>query len=104
MLHSFDEGIILVAGGEALSDCLLPTRLPSEVTTAGRWKGAYSTPTVTAGDLDTNSGDVSLGPILITERPVASAARPLLRFVVEVGLGLTTSFVARRTGRRGGRR
>ena len=104
VLHFFDEGIVLVASGETLSDSLLPTRLSLEVTTAGKRLGTDSTPAVTTGDLATNGGDVSLGRILITERPAAPATIPLLRFVVEVGLGLTTGFEACLAFRRKGRR
>lgn len=100
----FDKGIVLIAGGETPLDCLLPTRLPSEVTTAGSREGADPTPAVTTGDLDADGGNVTFGPILITERLAASAAGPLLGFVVEVGSGLSTGLVARRAGRGGGRR
>ena len=74
------------------------------MTAAGSRKGADFTPAVTTLDLDTDGGDVSLGPILVAERLVASTARPCLGFAVEVGLGLTTGFVARHAGRGGGRR
>jgi hypothetical protein len=100
----FGEGVFFVAGGETTFDRLLPTRLSSKVTTAGRREGADPTAAVTTPDLETDGGDVPLGPILVAERLAAPAAGPRLGIVVEVGLGLTTGLVARRAGRGGCRR
>ena len=100
----FEEGIVLVTGKETSLDCLPLTRVPLEVATTGKLEGTDPTAAVTTGDLETDGSDMPLGPVLIAERPVAPTTRPLLRFLVEVGLRLTADVVARCAGRRGGRR
>ena len=84
-------------------DCFPPTRIPSEVATTGGPEGTDPTPAVTTSDLETDGSDMSLGPVLIAERFVASATRPSLGLFVEVRLRLTADVGAGRAGQRGGR-
>ena len=100
----FKEGVILVTSSETPLDCLLPTGLPPKVATAGKLESTDPTPAVTAGDFETDGGDMPFSSVLIAERLVAPATRPLLGFLVEVGLRLMADVVTRCGDRRGGRR
>ena len=100
----FKEGIPFIAGSKTSSDCFSPARVPSKVAATRMFERADPATAVTTSNFETHGGDVSIGPVLVTERLLASATKPPLCLLVEVGQRLATDLGVRCANRRGGRR